>query len=119
MCLLDDAVLSGTFTWKSVTTQRTTAQFSLVLTLSNQYYQNKRSGDPISLSGGHISFGDGQTVENIQLIVEEVVNDRGYLIAATSFSHEYSNSLSKVGPWKAYFKYCCRQKHLINNRGTT
>ena len=47
-----------------------------------------------------------------------MVNDRGYLIARGVLSHEYPSAISRTGPWRATFEYCCRRVDLSNNKGT-
>ena len=111
-------MLSGNVVWqKATTTQRTTAQFILTLTLSLDYYRGATAMDSIAVPGTFY-YGDDSSEDSLMLEVLEVANDRGYLIARGVFSHEYSSAISRTGPWRASFEYCCRRVDLSNNEGT-
>ena len=111
-------MLSGHLVWqKAATAQRTTAQFTLTLTLSLDYYRGATAKDSIALPGTFF-YGDDNSEEGLLLEVLEVANDRGYLIARGVFNHEYSSAISRTGPWRASFEYCCRTVDLSNNKGT-
>jgi subtilisin-like proprotein convertase family protein len=114
-----DAVLSGSLSWRRVATatRRTAAQFTLTLTLSLDYHLNATAGDNINLPG-RFYYGDDSSDTDLTLGVVEVVRDRGYFIVVGHFIHEYISSLGKLGPWKAWFEYCCRRGYLTNNRHT-
>ena len=111
-------MLSGHLVWqKAATVQRTTAQFTLTLTLSLDYYRGVTAKDSIALPGTFF-YGDDNSEDGLLLEVLEVANDRGYLIARGVFNHEYSSAISRTGPWRASFEYCCRTVDLSNNKGT-
>ncbi len=57
--LSDEAVLSGTLTWEKPSGYgRTTALFTLTLTLSLSQYPNATLGGVVLMPGG-VEFGDG------------------------------------------------------------
>ena len=67
----DSAVLTGSLIWvKFDGENRTTAQFSLTLSLSRSQYPSAVTGDRVYVTGGVVEFGDGETTGNDPLPME-------------------------------------------------
>ena len=72
---IDEAVFSGTLTWKSApTVGRTAAQFTLTLTLSLEYTSTNVTVGGLVEQPGRLKFGDGNEVKGglMQVRVEQL-----------------------------------------------
>ena len=69
---VDSAVLTGTLTWVKVDSNesRTTAQFTLTLSLSHSQYPEASVGDGVEVRGALVKFGDGETNGDTPLLME-------------------------------------------------
>ena len=60
----DAAILAGSLAWrKEEDGSRTTAQFTLSLTLALSFFPNATQGGTVLLNGGVLEFGDRETEE--------------------------------------------------------
>lgn len=67
----DVAVLTGSLTWVKIDDEnRTTAKFSLTLTLSRSQYREVGVGDSVDVRGALVEFGDGETSGDAPLTME-------------------------------------------------
>ncbi len=113
--------MSGTLTWRaSPDSARTGVIFDLTLTLlRSRYpditlYQVGVASIPIP---GILKYGDGDVSDQSERLRVNSINDE-YLVASVSISHTYAHARRYGEAWWAEFEYCCRGKHLQNNRET-
>ena len=67
----DSAVLTGALTWVKLNGEnRTTARFSLTLSLSHSQYPSAKVGDRVYVTGALVSYGDGETSGDNPLSME-------------------------------------------------
>ena len=72
--LADSAVLAGSLTWVKLDSEnRTTAQFSLTLSLSHSQYPSSEVGDRVYVTGSVVEYGDGETTGDGPLAMKVVL----------------------------------------------
>jgi hypothetical protein len=117
----DSAVLAGSLTWVKLDSEnRTTAQFSLTLSLSHSQYPSSEVGDRVYVTGSVVEYGDGETTGDGPLAMKVVAvnTEEDYILATTHLLHTYPTTSSHGQPWEAVFRYCCRAQDIRNNPDT-
>ena len=121
----DDAVVSGTLTWRAVPESgRTAVHLMLTLTLLLSHYPNITSSQQVGVAKipipGELRFGDGNTNERSdEMDVLFVDISMGYFVASVTVLHHYPSAHLYGNPWLSRYQYCCRGISLVNNKGTT
>ena len=120
----DDAVVSGTLTWRAVPESgRTVVNLTLTLTLLLSHYPNITSPRQVGVAKipipGELNFGDGDASDQsdeMDVLFVDVAT--GYFVASATILHHYPSAHLYGNPWLSKYQYCCRGTSLVNNKGT-